>query len=136
MSIPGRRRRAGMGQEGAASQVSYDRLILIAGSVTKLLPIAGIADYAHGFRSIAEAVYLRDHIIRQLELAAVAAERAARCSFVLVGAGYTGTEVTAHGQRLTSQLARALPGPAGQELGDRVEQHLHGELLAAAFSGH
>ena len=107
------------GPEGAAGQLGYDRLILTAGSVNKLLPIPGIADYAHGFRSIAEATYLRDHIIRQLELAAVAtdpAERAARCTFVVVGAGYTGTEVTAHGQRLTTRLARALPGLAGQEI--------------------
>jgi NADH:ubiquinone reductase (H+-translocating) len=107
------------GPEGAAGQVGYDRLILTAGSVNKLLPIPGIADHAHGFRSIAEAAYLRDHIIRQLELAAVAtdpAERAARCTFVVVGAGYTGTEVTAHGQLLTTRLARALPGLAGQQI--------------------
>ena len=105
--------------EGASGQVGYDRLILTAGSVNKLLPIPGVADYAHGFRSIAEALYLRDHITRQLELAAAAtdpAERAARCTFVVVGAGYTGTEVAAHGQLLTTRLARALPGLAGQEI--------------------
>jgi len=107
------------GPEGASGQVGYDRLILTAGSVNKLLPIPGVAAYAHGFRSIAEAIYLRDHITRQLELAEVATdphERAARCTFVVVGAGYTGTEVTAYGQRLTSRLARALPGLAGQEI--------------------
>ena len=107
------------GPEGSAGQVHYDRLILTAGSVNKLLPIPGVADYAVGFRSIAEAAYLRDHIIRQLELAAVAtdpAERAARCTFVVVGAGYTGTEVTAHGQLMTSRVARRLPGLAGQEI--------------------
>lgn len=57
--------------------------------------------------------------IRQLELAAVTtdpAERAARCTFVVAGAGYTGTEVTVHGQRLTTRLARSLPGLAGQEI--------------------
>jgi NADH:ubiquinone reductase (H+-translocating) len=105
--------------EGASGQVGYDRLILTSGSVNKLLPIPGVADYAHGFRSIAEAMYLRDHIIRQLELAAVAAdpaERTARCTFVVVGGGYTGTEVTAYGQRLTTKLARTLPGLAGQEI--------------------
>jgi NADH dehydrogenase FAD-containing subunit len=104
------------GPEGAAGQVRYDRLILTAGSVDKLLPIPGLADYAHGFRSISEATYLRDHIIRRLELAADPAERAARCTFVVVGAGYTGTEVAAHGQRLTTRLARTLPGLAGQEI--------------------
>ena len=107
------------GPEGAVGQVRYDRLLLTAGSVNKLLPIPGIADYAHGFRSIAEAMYLRDHIIRQLELAAVAAdpeERRARCTFVVVGAGYTGTEVTAHGQQLSTRLARTMPGLAGQQI--------------------
>jgi NADH dehydrogenase len=107
------------GPEGTSGQAGFDQLILTAGSVNKLLPIPGVADYAHGFRTIAEAMYLRDHIIRQLELAAVAAdpgERAARCTFVVVGAGYTGTEVAAQGQLLTARLARELPGLAGQEI--------------------
>src|ERR1700683_1454464 len=107
------------GPEGASGQVGYDRLILTVGSVKKLLPIPGIADYAHGFRTIAEALYLRDHIIRQLELAAVAVdaeERRARCTFVVVGAGYTGTEVAAQGQLMTPRLARTLPGLDRQEI--------------------
>ncbi len=87
--------------------------------MNKLLPIPGVADYAHGFRSIAEAIYLRDHIIRQLELAAAAAdpaERQARCTFVVVGAGYTGTEVAAQGQLQTTRLASKMPGLAGQPI--------------------
>src|SRR6201993_4937441 len=107
------------GPEGTSGQLDFDRLILTAGSVNKLLPIPGVADYAHGFRSVAEAAYLRDHVIRQLELAAVAtdpAERSARCTFVVVGAGYTGTEVAAQGQLLTTRLARKLPGLAGQAI--------------------
>ena len=107
------------GPEGSSGEVAYDRLILTAGSVNKLLPIPGITDYAHGFRTMAEAMYLRDHIIRQLELAAVAAdpiEREARCTFVVVGAGYTGTEVTAQCQLMTTRLAKRLPGLAGQRI--------------------
>jgi NADH:ubiquinone reductase (H+-translocating) len=96
-------------QEGRASQIGYDRLILAAGSVNKLLPIPGVAEYAHGFRGIAEALYLRDHIVRQIELAAVTndpAERAARSTFVVSGAGYTGTEVAATGVLFTRELTR------------------------------
>jgi NADH dehydrogenase len=107
------------GPEGSVGQIGYDRLILTAGSVNKLLPIPGIADYAHGFRTISEAVYLRDHITRQLELAAVATdpeERRSRCTFVVVGGGYTGTEVTAQGQLLTTRLAKIAPGLAGQPI--------------------
>jgi NADH:ubiquinone reductase (H+-translocating) len=105
--------------EGGSGESGYDRVILTVGSVNKLLPIPGVAEYAHGFRSIGEAAYLRDHITRQLELAEGAtdpAERAARCTFVVVGAGYTGTEVTAHGQLLSSRLARRMPGLAGQPI--------------------
>ena len=86
--------------------------MLAAGSVNKLLPIPGVAEHAHGFRGMPEALYLRDHLIRQVELAAAAddpAERAARLTFVVVGAGYTGTEVAAHGQLLT---ATCCPQPA------------------------
>jgi NADH dehydrogenase len=105
--------------DGGTGECDYDRVILTAGSVNKLLPVPGLADYAIGFRSIAEAIYLRDHITRQLELAAVAsdaAERNAHCTFVVVGGGYTGTEVAAQGQLLTARLARKLPGLAGQKI--------------------
>jgi NADH:ubiquinone reductase (H+-translocating) len=105
--------------EGESGECHYDRLILTVGSVNKLLPIPGLAEHAHGFRSIGEATYLRDHIIRQLELAQVAAdpaEREARCTFVVVGAGYTGTEVTAQGQLLTTRLRRRMPDLARQEI--------------------
>ncbi|WP_199485226.1 NAD(P)/FAD-dependent oxidoreductase [Actinomadura craniellae] len=105
--------------EGTRSRTSYDRLVLAVGSVNKLLPVPGVAEHAHGFRSIGEALYLRDHLLMQLELAAAARdpdERAARCTFVVVGAGYTGTEVAAQGQSLTRAAAARLPGLRGQPL--------------------
>lgn len=58
------------GPGGDRSTVPYDRLLLTAGSVNKLLPVPGVAQHGHGFRSVAEALYLRDHLLRQLELAA------------------------------------------------------------------
>jgi len=96
--------------EGNQRTMTYDRLVFAAGSVHKILPIPGVSDNAHGFRGIPEALYLRDHLIRQIELAAMCddpAEREARCTFVVVGAGYTGTEVTAQGQLFTRELARS-----------------------------
>jgi NADH dehydrogenase len=74
-------------------------VVITVGSVNKLLPIAGITEIAHGFRGIPEALYLRDHITQQIELAELAEdplERAERCTFIVVGAGYTGTEVASH----------------------------------------
>lgn len=91
----------------------WERLVVACGSVTRLLSIPGVAEHAKGFKSIAEAIYLRDHILRQLELAEQAtdrAERTARTTFVVVGAGYTGTEVIAQGQLLTRDALRQFPG--------------------------
>lgn len=105
--------------EGCDHQLGYDRLVLAAGSVNKLLPIPGVAEHAHGFRGVPEALYLRDHIIRQIELAAAtddAAEREARCTFVVVGAGYTGTEVAAQGPMFTTAIAERHPELRDQKI--------------------
>jgi NADH:ubiquinone reductase (H+-translocating) len=95
--------------EGGKGSLGYHRLVIAAGSVNKLLPVPGVTEYAHGFRGIPEALFLRDHITRQIEMADTAAdpaERAARCTFVVVGAGYTGTEVAAQGVLFTDALTR------------------------------
>src|SRR3954469_17658142 len=95
--------------EGGKSSLAYHRLVIAAGSVNKLLPVPGVTRYAHGFRGIPEALFLRDHITRQIEMADTATdagERAARSTFVVVGAGYTGTEVAAQGVLFTRALTR------------------------------
>ncbi|MEU5836597.1 NAD(P)/FAD-dependent oxidoreductase [Streptomyces diacarni] len=105
----GQRRLRYVDPEGRSSQLDYDRLLLTVGSVNKLLPIPGVAEHAHGFRGMPEALYLRDHVNRQIALAAAAddeREAEARRTFVVVGAGYTGTEVAAHGKMFTDSLAR------------------------------
>ncbi|MFR9676937.1 NAD(P)/FAD-dependent oxidoreductase [Streptomyces sp. TR06-5] len=102
--------------EGREDELDYDKLLLSVGSVNKLLPVPGVAEYARGFRGMPEALYLRDHLTRQIAMAATArdpAERAARCTFVVVGAGYTGTEVAAHGTLFTDSLAAQHSRPTG-----------------------
>ena len=97
---------------GEPAELGYERLILAVGSVNKLLPIPGLTEHAHGFRGLPEALFLHDHVIRQIELAEATDdpdERRARSTFVVVGAGYTGTEVAAHGQLLTDELAAQHP---------------------------
>jgi NADH:ubiquinone reductase (H+-translocating) len=99
--------------EGRSRTLEWDRLVVTSGSVTRLLSIPGVAEHAKGFKSVAEAVFFRDHVLRQLELAELATdpdERAARATFVVVGAGYTGTELVAQGEQLTSAAVRHRPG--------------------------
>src|SRR6185437_12242100 len=98
--------------EHGPGAVDYHRLVIAVGSVNKLLPIPGVAEHAHGFRGIPEALSLRDHMTRQIELADATDdpdECDARCTFVVVGAGYTGTEVAAQGVLYTDVLYRRHP---------------------------
>ena len=92
--------------------LTWDRLVLTPGSVTRLFDIPGLADYARGLKSTAEAVYLRDHLLDQLELANIDDDEdriRARRTVVVVGASYSGTE-------LVVQL-RALADTAAEQLG-------------------
>jgi NADH dehydrogenase len=128
--------------EGGRGSCSYDRLVLAVGSVTKLLTIPGVNEHAHGFRGIAEALYLRDHMTRQVELADLTddlAERAARTTFVVVGAGYTGTEVAAQGVLYTDVLHARHPRLGDErprwkllDLAERILPELHPRLSRAA----
>ncbi|TCC61887.1 NAD(P)/FAD-dependent oxidoreductase [Kribbella pittospori] len=123
-------------------ELEYDRLIIAAGSVNKLLPIPGVTEYAHGFRGIPEAVFLRDHLTQQIELADATDDVAARdalCTFVVVGAGYTGTEVAAHGVLYTELLKKRRPRLRDQrmrwmllDIADRVLPELDERLSRTA----
>jgi NADH:ubiquinone reductase (H+-translocating) len=98
--------------EQRSRQMSWDRLVLTPGSVTRLFDIPGLAKYARGLKSTAEALYLRDHVLEQFELACIdddAARANARRTIVVVGASYSGTE-------LSAQL-RALADAAAEQMG-------------------
>ncbi|MFD7974379.1 NAD(P)/FAD-dependent oxidoreductase [Streptomyces sp. NPDC059071] len=97
---------------GETEAEPYDHLVLAPGSVTRTFDIPGLAQYARGMKTLAEAVYLRDHVIAQLDLADASqdeAERAARLQFVVVGGGYAGTETAACLQLLTHNAVSRYP---------------------------
>ena len=90
----------------------YDHIVLAPGSVTRTFDIPGLTDHAFGMKTLAEAAYVRDHVISQLDLADASqdpAERASRLQFVVVGGGYAGTETAACLQRLTHAAVKRYP---------------------------
>ncbi|MGW7519635.1 NAD(P)/FAD-dependent oxidoreductase [Streptomyces sp. NPDC054796] len=90
----------------------YDYLVLTPGSVTRSFDIPGLDQHARGMKTLAEAAYVRDQVISQLDLACATtdeAERAARLQFVVVGGGYAGTETVACLQRLTNSATKRYP---------------------------
>jgi NADH dehydrogenase len=97
--------------EGNSHRMSWDRLVLAPGSVTKLFDVPGLATYARGLKSAAEALYLRDHFIEQLELANIDDDpkvAAARRTVVVVGASYSGTELVAQLRALADAAAKQM----------------------------
>ncbi|MDX3236740.1 NAD(P)/FAD-dependent oxidoreductase [Streptomyces sp. ME03-5709C] len=90
----------------------YDYLVLAPGSVTRTFDIPGLSEYGRGMKTLAEAAYIRDHVIAQLDLASATtnlAERESRLQFVVVGGGYAGTETAAVLQRLTTAAVKRYP---------------------------
>lgn len=94
------------------SNERYDYVVLTPGSVTRTFDIPGLDEHARGMKTLAEAAYLRDHVISQLDLADAShdpAERESRLQFVVVGGGYAGTETAACLQRLTTGALQRYP---------------------------
>jgi NADH:quinone reductase (non-electrogenic) len=98
--------------EVGSFDVHYERLVVALGAVARTLPVPGLADHGLGFKSLADAIYLRNHVLRQLELAdaALTADDAKRhLSFVFVGAGYAGVEALAELSDLLHYTVRYYP---------------------------
>jgi NADH dehydrogenase len=76
----------------------YTRLVVALGAVSRTLPIPGLAEHGLGFKSLADAIHLRNHVLRRLEAAVAASatsQRRRELTFVFVGAGYAGVEALA-----------------------------------------
>jgi len=106
---PARRSDPGNG----VARLTWDRLALVPGSVTRQIPVPGMTEHGRGLKTLVEAIALRDHLLEQLDLAdaepdtpAGRAERAALLTVVAVGAGYTGTELVAQTQRWLRTIER------------------------------
>src|SRR4051812_20196215 len=100
--------------EAGTQTIRWDRLVVALGAVPRSLPIPGLAEHAHSFKSLADAIELRNHVLRRLEAAAAdgaAAER--HLSFVFVGAGYAGVEALAELADLVRDALRYYPSLAG-----------------------
>jgi len=80
---------------GRAEEIGYDHLIVAVGSSSRTLPVPGLAEHGIGFKSLPDAIELRNRLLRTLEAAETLddpAEREALLTYVFVGAGYAGLE--------------------------------------------
>jgi NADH dehydrogenase len=92
--------------------IGWRELVLALGAVPRTLPVPGLAQHGLSFKTLADAINLRNHVLHQLEAADAALEdeeRARRLAFVFVGAGYAGVEALAELSDLAEDALRYYP---------------------------
>ncbi|HEY7259729.1 MAG TPA: NAD(P)/FAD-dependent oxidoreductase [Gaiellales bacterium] len=95
--------------EGETFQEHFDTLVVALGAISRTAPVPGLVEHAVGFKTIAEAIHLRNHVLEQLELASTVDdpdERRRRLTFVFVGGGYAGVEAMAELEDLVRDASR------------------------------
>lgn len=94
---------------GGTFEIGYERLVVALGAVTRTFPVPGLAEHGRGFKDVADAIALRNHVLRQLESAAARLDRSEAerdLGFVFVGAGYAGVEALAELHDLAQEAVR------------------------------
>jgi NADH dehydrogenase len=98
--------------DGSQSEIDYDQLIVSLGSVSRVLPIPGLAEHGVGFKTLPDAVALRNRAVLQLETAEEIEDPEQRrqyLTFVYVGAGYAGLEGIAELQDYVADVIDRYP---------------------------
>jgi NADH dehydrogenase len=98
-------------------EIAYEQLVVALGATTRALPVPGLAEHGMGFKDLADAIALRNHVLRQLERASIHPDDPSELGFVFVGAGYAGVEALAELNDLVHAALRSYP-----ELQDRPQR--------------
>jgi NADH:ubiquinone reductase (H+-translocating) len=105
--------------EGDSYEIEYDQIVLAAGSVSRTLPIPGLAEWATGFKTVEEAVQLRNRVLECLDIAESTRDAAIRernLNFVVVGGGFAGTEALAELADMAMYARRYYPSIGKDEM--------------------
>jgi NADH dehydrogenase len=98
--------------DGREEVMRYDQLIVALGSVSRVLPVPGLAEHGVGFKTLPDAVALRNRALLHLEIAETIddpEERRSYLTFVFVGAGYAGLEGIAELQDYVADVIERYP---------------------------
>ncbi len=105
-------RTAAVKTEEETVTVGWRQLVLALGAIPRVVSVPGLAEHGLSFKSLPDAINLRNHVLRRLESADAAedeASRRAHMSFVFVGAGYAGVEALAELADLVADAMRFYP---------------------------
>jgi len=130
-------------RDGEEEDLQYDQLLLALGSVSRVLPVPGLERHAIGFKSLADAIWLRNHVVETLEAANATDDPARReelLTYVFVGGGYAGLEALAELQDFAGDAIESYPRARLHgmrwvlvEASDRVLPEIDAELAEYAL---
>ncbi|MFG1700899.1 NAD(P)/FAD-dependent oxidoreductase [Nonomuraea sp. NPDC049309] len=95
--------------EGEPRQIAYDVIVMAAGSISRTLPIPGLTDIGIGFKTVGEAIALRNRVLHLLDVAESTDDPEVRrraLTFVVVGAGFAGVEALAELEDMAKHSTR------------------------------
>jgi NADH dehydrogenase len=98
--------------EGPPRELAYDTIVVCPGSIARTLPIPGLAEHGIGFKSVAEAIYLRNHVLERMDAASSSTDpelRRRALTFVFVGGGYAGIEALAELEDMARDACKFYP---------------------------
>ncbi len=98
--------------DGHVTALGFDVLVVAPGSVARTLPIPGLAEHGIAFKTIGEAIFLRNHVLSRLDAADTTIDPALRrrlLTFMVVGGGYAGVEALAELADMARYASRYYP---------------------------
>ncbi len=104
---------------GARHQLSWEQLVLSPGSVPSVIAVPGLVEHAVGFKTLSDAIWLRNRVLRQLETADATVDPQRRrelLTFTFVGGGYAGVEALAEMESLVRDALHTYPGLSRHDL--------------------
>lgn len=104
---------------GPPREIEYDQVVVAPGSVSRTLPIPGLREEAVGFKTLGEAIFLRNRVLERLDVAAATPDPRVRrraLTFVVVGGGYAGIEALAELADMARSALRYYPELAPEDM--------------------
>jgi NADH dehydrogenase len=104
---------------GTVHTIGWRHLVLSPGSVPTVVAVPGLVEHAVGFKTLPDAIWLRNRVLHQLEAADAADDPGRRrelLTFTFVGGGYAGVEALAELQSLANDALHTYPGLSRNDL--------------------
>jgi NADH:ubiquinone reductase (H+-translocating) len=97
---------------GIERRIEFGHVLVTVGSIPTTFPIPGLLENAVGFKTLQDAIWLRNRVLHQLDAAAAETDRTRRdelLTFTFIGGGYAGVEALAELESLAADATKGYP---------------------------